>query len=92
MEELGQFLDRAPATLAPHGRWVFLTYHSLEDRLVKQAFRRYQGEGVLRVLTKHVQRPADAEMKSNPRARSAMLRAAEKLPPRFTGEEVPGTL
>jgi 16S rRNA (cytosine1402-N4)-methyltransferase len=79
LEELGQFLDRAPATLNPGGRWVFLTYHSLEDRLVKQAFRRYEREGALRVLTKHVVRPSESEVEANPRARSAMLRAAEKV-------------
>jgi len=92
LEELGQFLDRAPATLHPEGRWVFLTYHSLEDRMVKQAFRRYEREGMLRLLTKHVERPAEEEIETNPRARSAMLRAAEKLPPRFEGEEWPGSL
>jgi 16S rRNA (cytosine1402-N4)-methyltransferase len=89
LEELGQFLDRAPATLAANGRWVFLTYHSLEDRMVKQAFRRYERERLMKVLTKHVERPSQDEIETNPRARSAMLRAAEKLPPRFGGEEDP---
>jgi 16S rRNA (cytosine1402-N4)-methyltransferase len=40
MEELGQFLSRVPATLSPGGRWVMLSYHSLEDRQVKQCFQR----------------------------------------------------
>jgi 16S rRNA (cytosine1402-N4)-methyltransferase len=79
LEALGQFLDRAPATLSPKGRWVVLSYHSLEDRLVKQEFRRLSREGVLQVLTRHVERPSDAEVDANPRARSAKLRAAEKL-------------
>jgi 16S rRNA (cytosine1402-N4)-methyltransferase len=79
LEALGQFLDRAPATLSPKGRWVVLSYHSLEDRLVKQQFQRLSREGVLRVLTRHVERPSDAEVAANPRARSAKLRAAEKL-------------
>jgi 16S rRNA (cytosine1402-N4)-methyltransferase len=81
LEALGQFLDRAPATLSPKGRWVVLSYHSLEDRLVKQQFQRLSREGVLQVLTKHVERPSDAEVAENPRARSAKLRAAEKLEP-----------
>jgi len=79
LEALGQFLDRAPATLSPKGRWVVLSYHSLEDRLVKQQFQRLSREGVLQVLTRHVERPSDAEVDANPRARSAKLRAAEKL-------------
>jgi len=81
LEALGQFLDRVPATLAPDGRWVMLSYHSLEDRLVKQQFQRLSREGVLRILTRHVERPSDAEVAENPRARSAKLRAAEKRIP-----------
>jgi len=79
LEALGQFLDRVPATLSPKGRWVVLSYHSLEDRLVKQQFQRLSREGVLRVLTRKVERPSDAEVAANPRARSAKLRAAEKI-------------
>jgi len=79
LEELEQFLDRAPATLAPGGRWVILSYHSLEDRRVKQAFRNWAAAGVLRVLTRKPVRPTPEEVESNPRARSARLRAAEKL-------------
>jgi len=79
LEELEQFLDRAPATMNPGGRFVVLSYHSLEDRAVKQAFRRYDREGVLRVLTKKVIVPSDAERATNPRARSAKMRVAERL-------------
>jgi len=79
MEELGQFLLRAPATLASGGRWVVLSYHSGEDRRVKQAFQRCEREGLLRVLTKHVVRPGAREVAANPRARSAKLRCAEKV-------------
>jgi 16S rRNA (cytosine1402-N4)-methyltransferase len=50
----------------------------LEDRRVKQAFRRWQGEGRANILTRKVVRPGDEEVRSNPRARSAKLRAAEK--------------
>jgi 16S rRNA (cytosine1402-N4)-methyltransferase len=79
LEELEQFLDQAPATLNPRGRLVVLSYHSLEDRAVKQAFRRCEREGVLRVLTKKVIVPSEAERASNPRSRSAKMRVAEKL-------------
>ena len=81
LEELGQFLDRAPATLALGGRWVVLSYHSLEDRMVKQEFRRLAGDGVVKVLTRKVVRPSEAEVMVNARARSAKLRVAEKLTP-----------
>jgi 16S rRNA (cytosine1402-N4)-methyltransferase len=81
LEELGQFLDRAPATLAPEGRWVVISYHSLEDRLVKHRFQRLGAEGVLRVLTRKVVRPSEAEIAANPRARSARMRVAERLQP-----------
>src|ERR1700681_505130 len=84
MEELGQFLDRAPATLAPGGRWVVLSYHSLEDRMVKQKFQQLSREGVCAVLTRKVERPAEAEIAANPRARSAKMRVAEKLVPEET--------
>src|SRR5207245_11298186 len=73
LEELGQFLLRAPATLASGGRWVVLSYHSLEDRLVKRAFQEGARQGMLRVVTKHVMQAGEEEIGSNPRARSAEL-------------------
>jgi 16S rRNA (cytosine1402-N4)-methyltransferase len=80
-EELEQFLSRTPATLSSGGRWVVLTYHSLEDRPVKQAFQRLEREGSFRVLTRKVIRPSEEEVRSNPRARSAKMRVAEKIAP-----------
>jgi 16S rRNA (cytosine1402-N4)-methyltransferase len=79
MEELGQFLLRTPATLTSSGRWVILTYHSREDRLVKRAFQEGERQGTLKVLTKHVVQPSEREMAANPRSRSAKLRCAEKI-------------
>ena len=79
MEELGQFLSRAPATLASEGRWAILSYHSLEDRQVKQAFRRMALAGEMKVLTKKPIVPSAEEIESNPRARSARMRVAEKI-------------
>jgi 16S rRNA (cytosine1402-N4)-methyltransferase len=84
LEDLEQFLDRAPATLHSHGRFVVLSYHSLEDRIVKNAFRKLAQQGVVKVLTKHVVIPKEREIASNPRARSAKMRVAEKI-------EFPGT-
>jgi len=79
MEELGQFLSRTPATLNSGGRWVVLTYHSGEDRQVKQAFQRGERVGTLKVLTKHVIQPSEMEISANPRSRSAKLRCAERV-------------
>jgi len=79
MEELGQFLSRVPATMNPGGRCVILTYHSREDRIVKEAFREAERQGELKVLTKHVVRPSQEEERANPRSRSAKLRCAEKV-------------
>jgi 16S rRNA (cytosine1402-N4)-methyltransferase len=87
LEELGQFLDRAPATLAPGARWVVLSYHSLEDRMVKREFRRLAHEGVVKVLTRKVLCPTDAEIAANPRARSAKMRVAEKTVPASPAEK-----
>ena len=79
LEELGQFLFRTPATLNSGGRWVVLSYHSREDRLVKRAFQEGARAGTLRVLTKHVIVPSPEEQEANPRSRSAKLRCVEKV-------------
>jgi len=75
LEELAASLPRAAGVLAPGGRVVAISYHSLEDRIVK----RFLNEAPdLDVLTKKPLRPSAAEASRNPRARSAKLRAAEK--------------
>jgi 16S rRNA (cytosine1402-N4)-methyltransferase len=78
LEELERFLDRVPAWLEPQGRLVILSYHSLEDRLVKQRFLEWERQGICRRLTKKPLRPTAEEMRLNPRARTAKLRIAEK--------------
>jgi 16S rRNA (cytosine1402-N4)-methyltransferase len=78
-EELEQFLSRTPATLNSAGRWIVLSYHSLEDRPVKRAFQRLEREGSFRVLTRKVIVPSQEEIGNNPRARSAKMRVAEKI-------------
>jgi 16S rRNA (cytosine1402-N4)-methyltransferase len=79
MEELGQFLTRTPAALNSGGRWVVLSYHSREDRMVKHAFQEGQRAGTLKVLTRHVVPPSEEEIALNPRSRSAKLRCAERV-------------
>jgi 16S rRNA (cytosine1402-N4)-methyltransferase len=76
LEELAASLPRTAGVLAPGGRVVVISYHSLEDRIVKRFFI---GESSLEVLTKKPLRPGAAETTRNPRARSARLRAAERL-------------
>ena len=80
LERLDQFLQQVPECLLPGGRIVIISFHSLEDRPVKQQFRRWQQEGKMRNLTRHVVRPGLEEVRRNRRARSARLRAAERLP------------
>jgi len=77
-EELEQFLSWAPATISSGGRWIVLSYHSLEDRLVKHAFQRLEREKSFKILTKKVIQPGQDEIRDNPRARSAKMRVAEK--------------
>ena len=79
LENIERFLSKALSVLAPAGRLVTLSFHSLEDRLVKQALVRWRQEDRVRILTRKVVRPSEEEMRTNPRSRSAKLRAAEKL-------------
>lgn len=69
-------LRRLPDCLAPGGRIAIISFHSLEDRRVKQAFR---GDDRLRLITKNAVRPSEEETANNPRARSSRLRVAERV-------------
>jgi 16S rRNA (cytosine1402-N4)-methyltransferase len=80
LEQLDEFLGTACSRLLTGARLVVITFHSLEDRIVKHAFRALaQGRAALQVLTKRPIVPGDAEIERNPRARSAKLRAIERL-------------
>ncbi len=77
--ELESLLGQIPAVTRPGARIAIIGFHSLEDRMVKQAFRRWQAEGTCRVLTKHAVQASDQEVANNRRARSARLRCAERI-------------
>jgi len=100
LDSLGAALPQAHSLLgsgtddAPGGRLVVISFHSLEDRMVKQYFRREASDCIcppelpvcqcghkatLRELTRRAIRPSEAEVAANPRARSAVLRAAERI-------------
>jgi 16S rRNA (cytosine1402-N4)-methyltransferase len=76
LEELASSLPRAAGLLAPGGRLVVIAYHSLEDRIVKRFVAQ---EEMLRSVTPKPVRPGADEIASNPRARSARLRAADRV-------------
>lgn len=94
LTRLGQFLETAVDLLAPGGRMCVLSFHSLEDRLVKQRFKQLAqactcppqiprcvcgGRATLRLVTKKALRPTPQEIEQNPMARSTRLRCAERL-------------
>jgi 16S rRNA (cytosine1402-N4)-methyltransferase len=77
-ENLAAFLAKALDVLRPGGRVVIVSFHSLEDRLVKRALQSWRREGRAHILTPKVVCPGAEEVRANPRSRSAKLRAAEK--------------
>lgn len=79
LEELDEMLRIVPEHLQSGGRWVVLTFMSLEDRKVKGAFRSLAQSGRAKVLTKHVIRPTAEEIAVNAASRSAKLRALERV-------------
>lgn len=79
LENLKEILETGWKVLKKGGRFCILTFHSLEDRKVKEAFRRLEQEGIMRVLTKRPVTPSEEEERKNPRARSAKLRCAERV-------------
>ena len=78
LEGLEDFLKQAVARLNVGGRMVVITFHSLEDRIVKHTFRALASDGLVAIRTKRPVTPALAEVERNARARSAKLRAVER--------------
>jgi 16S rRNA (cytosine1402-N4)-methyltransferase len=78
-EELDALLESIPQLVKPGGRAVIMTFMSLEDRKVKQSFQALAKAGRAIILTRHVVRPAEEEIRNNPPSRSAKLRALELL-------------
>ena len=79
LEILENFLNTFIDYLSSRGKIVIISYHSLEDRLVKQAFKKLNKEGAINILTKKPVIPSKEEISKNSRSRSAKLRAAEKI-------------
>jgi len=79
LNDLRALLDAAPQVLKPGGRLVVISFHSLEDRIVKDALRDGGKQGFYEVLTRKPVTAGEEEIDRNPRARSAKLRAAERV-------------
>ncbi len=99
LDNLRQGLDQAISLLSPYGRLAVISYHSLEDRMVKTVFREgssncicppdldvcgCQHKASIQLVTRKVVRPTFDEVLSNPRSRSAKLRIVQKLPKEIT--------
>ena len=87
LENLRKILETGWELLRKGGRMCIISFHSLEDRMVKETFRKLEGRGadgpipgaVMRVLTKKPIMPSEEEQRKNPRSRSAKLRCAERV-------------
>lgn len=81
LDEIKELLEAAPKLLKPSGRLVVISFHSLEDRIAKDSLREGARQGIWEILTKKPVTAGEDELQRNPRARSAKMRAAEKLGP-----------
>jgi 16S rRNA (cytosine1402-N4)-methyltransferase len=79
LDVLRKTLLKVPGFLCKGGRVVVISFHSLEDRIVKHTFKGLAAQGDLKILTKKPVRPGAEEVSENPRSRSAKLRAAERI-------------
>lgn len=79
LDDVRALLSSAPTALRRNGRLVVISFHSLEDRIVKDAIRDGAHQGLYQLLTKKPVTATEEEIESNPRSRSAKLRAAERV-------------
>lgn len=79
LEQLSLAIDSGAGLLEKEGRICVLSYHSLEDRIVKNAFKKLAKEGMFNIITRKPLTPGRQEQKDNPSSRSAKLRVAEKI-------------
>ena len=79
LDDLRELLEAAPGILKPGGRLVVISFHSLEDRIVKDGFRDGVKQGHYRMLTRKPVTAGEEEVDRNPRSRSAKLRAVERI-------------
>ncbi len=78
LQAVSQGLEKAFVALRPEGRIAVISFHSLEDRIVKQTFKKWSDEGKADIVTKKPLIPTDEEVQRNPRSRSAKLRVISK--------------
>lgn len=79
LEHLEKFLEFLSEVLAPEGRVAIISFHSLEDRMVKRSFRKGAQEGQYELLTRKPIVPKEEEVAANPRSRSAKVRAVRRI-------------
>ncbi len=92
LDQIAALLELAPQLLRPAGRMVAISFHSLEDRIVKDAFREGRTNGTWLVLTPKPVTATEEEIQSNPRSRSAKLRAAERAEKTVGPSKKPGRM
>ena len=85
LDEIKALMEAAPKLLKPSGRMAVISFHSLEDRIVKDSLREGAQKGIWTILTKKPVIAGEDEIERNPRSRSAKLRAAEKAENRDQG-------
>ena len=83
LDEIQALMEAAPALLKPSGRLAVISFHSLEDRIVKDSLRQGAQQGIWTILTKKPVVADEEEIERNPRSRSAKLRAAERTATSF---------
>ena len=89
LENLERAIGTMPQVIAPGGRMAIISFHSLEDRIVKRRFRELAKEGTVTLITKKPIIPTEEEVKRNPRSRSAKLRACVINPPILSTKNYP---